>query len=150
MIEGHADATTAPNLASSKDTVVEEGSTLSGTLASNGRILVRGHLSGDVAGPTIDVTETGALSGRIRAGVLRSRGALGGHLDADDVELGGRVLDQTVIKARDLAVTLGAGDARGAEFGDCEIEVGDEPDRERAVSEASAPVRGGLLDPGVR
>ncbi len=106
-----------------------------------------GRLDGDVASPTVEVTETGALSGIIKAGRLRSRGAVGGRLEADEVDLGGRILDQTVIRARDLAVALDDGDAPGTQFGDCEIVVGEEPDRDRAVSEASAPVRTRLLDP---
>ncbi|HXI55844.1 MAG TPA: polymer-forming cytoskeletal protein [Polyangia bacterium] len=130
-----------------KDTIVEEGSALSGTLASSGHVLVRGRLEGDVVSPTVEVTETGALTGKIKAGVLRSRGALGGLLEADEIELAGRVLDHTVIRARGLAVAPGTGDVFGAQFGDCEIEVGDEPDRDRAVGAASAPVRGRLLDP---
>jgi cytoskeletal protein CcmA (bactofilin family) len=146
MIDDPSAVSPAP-AAPPKDTVVEEGSALSGTLASNGRILVRGRLEGDVVGPTVEVTETGALSGKIKAGLLRSRGALGGLLEADLIELGGRVLDHTVIRARDLAVALGNGDEFGAQFGDCEIEVGDEPDRDRAVGGASAPMRGRLLDP---
>jgi hypothetical protein len=124
----------------------DEGSALSGALTSDGRILVMGELRGEVAGSSIEVTATGALSGRIRAGVLRSRGALGGRLEADDVDLGGRILDQTVIRARGLAVAFEDGDGGGAQFGDCELEIGDEPDRDRAVSEAAAP-RGGLLAP---
>ena len=146
MNDGHDDARRAPPAAASvRDTVVEEGSTLRGSLASRGRILVMGRLDGDVASPTVEVTETGALSGTIKAGVLRSRGALGGLLEANEIDLGGRVLDQTVIRAHDLAVALDDGD--GAQFGDCEIVVGEEPDRDRAVSDASAPARGRLFDP---
>ena len=129
-----------------RDTIVEEGSTLRGSLASNGRVLVMGRLDGEVASPSVEVTETGALSGTVKAGLLRSRGALGGHLEAKEIDLGGRILDQTMIRAGELAVALADGEA-GAQFGDCEIVVGEEPDRDRAVSEASAPVRGRLLDP---
>jgi cytoskeletal protein CcmA (bactofilin family) len=154
MNDGHDDGQHAPAAAPSrpggngtKDTIVEEGSTLRGTLASSGRILVMGCLDGEVACPAVEVTETGALSGNVKAGVLRSRGALGGRLEADEIDLGGRVLDQTVIRATGLAVALGDGDNAGAQFGDCEIVVGEEPDRDRAVSAASAPVRSRLLDP---
>ncbi|HVR62097.1 MAG TPA: polymer-forming cytoskeletal protein [Polyangia bacterium] len=132
-------------MSSIRDTIVEEGSTLRGSLASRGRILVMGRLDGDIDSPAVEVTETGALSGTIKAGVLRSRGALGGLLEANEIDLGGRVLDETVIRARDLAVALGS-EGEGAQFGDCEIVVGDEPDRERAVSDAQAPARG-LFDP---
>jgi cytoskeletal protein CcmA (bactofilin family) len=145
MNDAHDDARRAPTAVSSiRDTIVEEGSTLRGSLASRGRILVMGRLDGDIDSPAVEVTETGALSGTIKAGVLRSRGALGGLLEANEIDLGGRVLDQTVIRARDLAVALGEGD--GAQFGDCEIVVGEEPDRDRAVSEAQSPARG-LFDP---
>jgi len=135
-----------PAIATARQTVIEEGTSLSGTLEARGPILVMGRLEGTVAGPTVEVTATGALSGRLKAGTLRSRGALGGHLDADEVDLGGTVMDQTVIHARALAVTLGDGDAAGAAFGDCELNVGEEPDREQAVSAASTPPRTGLFD----
>jgi cytoskeletal protein CcmA (bactofilin family) len=138
--------------ASHKDTVVEEGTTLSGTMAATGRILVMGRLEGTVAGPAVEISRTGALVGRIKAGTLRSRGDLGGQLDADDIDLGGRILDQTLIRARELTVTLedSDGDLVATQFGDCELQVGDEPDREKAIREASTSPRARLLDPRPR
>jgi hypothetical protein len=90
-------------------------------------------------GPSVEVTETGVLSGKAKVTELRSRGELAGEFDADRVELSGRVRDKSVIRAQSLEVTLQRTDGRiEMVFGDCELAVGDAPDKARAVREATA------------
>src|SRR6266498_349265 len=93
----------------SKKTVLEQGSTFKGTLSASGPIVIMGTLEGEVTGPALEVTETGALSGKAKVNELRSHGELGGEFEADEVELAGRVRDGTIIRARSLLVT-GRGD----------------------------------------
>lgn len=109
-------------------TVVEQGTRIRGTLASSCPVDVHGHIEGDVETPALYVSATGALHGRAKVGVIRSDGELSGELDADHIELAGRVLDKTVIRARSLQVNL-ASDAQRLQviFGECELSVGDEP-----------------------
>ncbi|MFO7178849.1 MAG: polymer-forming cytoskeletal protein [Pseudomonadota bacterium] len=109
-------------------TVVEQGTRIRGTLASSCPMDVHGRVEGDVEAPALYVSATGALHGRVKVGTIRSEGELSGELDADHIELAGRVLDQTVIRARSLQVNL-ASDSRRLQvvFGACELEVGDEP-----------------------
>ena len=56
-----------------KQTVVEEGTALRGSLASNGQVLVMGRVDGEVSGVAVEITETGAVSGRVKTPALRSR-----------------------------------------------------------------------------
>src|SRR5690606_34219442 len=120
-------------------TVVEQGTRIKGTLASSCPMDVHGHVEGEVEAPALYVSATGALHGRAKVGTIRWDGALSGELEAEHLELAGRVLDQTVIRARSLQVNL-ASDSRRLQvvFGECELSVGDEP-AEREL-EAEAPV----------
>jgi cytoskeletal protein CcmA (bactofilin family) len=120
-----------------KTTVVEEGTAVEGTLTSRCRVLVLGTVKGEVTGPAVEVAPGGVIRGTVKAASLRSRGELGGRFEADEVELGGKVLDETVVRAKSLQVDASA--EGGALFGSCELEVGDAPDKARAVQEASAP-----------
>jgi hypothetical protein len=89
-----------------------------------------GKIEGEVNGPAIEVTETGVLAGKAKVSELRSRGELAGEFDADEVELAGRVRDDTIIRARSLLVARSDGEPT-ALFGECEIQVGDAPARRR-------------------
>jgi cytoskeletal protein CcmA (bactofilin family) len=122
-----------------RPTVVEQGTALTGILKSSGRVVVRGRMDGEVTAPTVEVAGTGTVHGTVKATSLRSRGELGGRFEADDIELGGRVLDETVIHAKALQVTFD-GEA-GMIFGTCDLEIGDAPDKARAVREAHAARR---------
>src|SRR6266478_4007298 len=122
-----------------KKTLIEEGTEFKGTLTSTCSIVVMGRVEGDMKGPAVEVTETGVLCGKAKVTELRSRGELAGEFEADVVELSGRVRDKTVIRARSLEVSLQRAEG-GIEmvFGDCELAVGEAPDKARAVREATS------------
>lgn len=125
-------------MAETKKTLIEEGTEFKGTLTSSCAIVVMGRVEGDMKGPSVEVTETGVLSGKAKVSELRSRGELSGEFEAELVELSGRVRDKTVIRAKSLEVSLQRADG-GIEmvFGDCELAVGEAPDKARAVREAT-------------
>ncbi len=138
--------TPSPLASGGKRTIVDEGTAFKGTLSSSCPIIVMGQVEGEITGPTVEVTETGALRGRAKIGTLRSRGEIAGEFDADAVELSGRVRPGTTIRARALEVSLTAEAAEGAGklsliFGACALEVGDEPRKEQAVAEALASAK---------
>jgi cytoskeletal protein CcmA (bactofilin family) len=120
-----------------KKTLIEEGTELKGTLTSTCPIVVQGKVEGDMTGPSVEVTETGVLSGKAKVTELRSRGELAGEFDADVVELSGRVRDKTVIRAQSLEVSLRRTEGRiEMVFGDCELAIGDAPDKAKAIAAA--------------
>jgi cytoskeletal protein CcmA (bactofilin family) len=122
-----------------KRTLIEDGTELKGTLTSTCPIVVMGRVEGDLTGPSVEVTESGVVNGKAKVTELRSRGELAGEFDADKVELSGRVRDKTRIRAQSLEVSLKREDARiEMVFGDCELAVGDAPDKAKAVREAAA------------
>jgi cytoskeletal protein CcmA (bactofilin family) len=122
-----------------KRTLIEEGTELKGTLTSSCPVVVLGRLEGQMTGPSVDVAESGVLSGRAKVKELRSRGELSGEFEADSVELSGRVHDKTIIRAQTLEVKLQRSDGRlEVTFGECELAVGDAPDKAAAVREAAS------------
>ncbi len=122
-----------------KRTLIEEGTELKGTLTSSCPVVVLGKLEGQMTGPSVDVAESGVLSGRAKVKELRSRGELAGEFEADSVELSGRVHDKTIIRANSLEVKLQRSDGRlEVTFGECELAVGDAPDKATAVREAAS------------
>ena len=126
-------------MSETKKTLIEEGTEFKGTLTSSCPIVVMGRVEGELKGPSVEVTETGVLSGKAKVTELRSRGELSGEFEAETVELSGRVRDKTVIRAKSLEVSLQREGGRiEMVFGDCELAVGDAPDKARAVREATA------------
>jgi hypothetical protein len=119
-----------------KRTVVFEGTTLNGTIAARSPVLVMGRFEGELTGPAVEVGEGGVIVGQVKTDALRSRGELSGTFDAADMDLGGRVLDGSVIRARALTVPYVRGTSPGMVLGRCELEVGDAPNKANAVSEA--------------
>jgi cytoskeletal protein CcmA (bactofilin family) len=120
-----------------KKTIVDQGTSFKGSMTSSCPIVVMGRIEGEVTGPAVEVTETGALAGKAKLSELRSRGELAGDFEADEVELAGKVKDSTVIRAKSLLVAAGRPDGElMAVFGDCEIQVGDAPSKADAVAEA--------------
>jgi cytoskeletal protein CcmA (bactofilin family) len=89
-----------------KQTLVEEGTHLKGSLSSTCPIVVHGSLEGDVEGPAITVNATGALSGKIHADVLKSEGRVAGEFDVETAELAGAVAPGTDVRANSLTVNL--------------------------------------------
>jgi len=126
-------------LPTGKHTLVEEGTEFKGTMSSNCPIVVMGKVEGDIAGPVIHITPSGVVAGVVKVKELRSDGELAGEVEADTVQISGRVRDRTVIRARSLEVSLTA--SKGGMqvmFGECELAVGDEPNKEAAVAAALA------------
>jgi len=126
-------------LPTGKHTLVEEGTEFKGTMSSSCPIVVMGKVEGDVTGPVIHVTPSGVVSGVVKVKQLRSDGELAGEVEADTVEISGRVRDRTVIRARSLEVSLNV-QKGGMQvvFGECELAVGDEPNKDAAVAAALA------------
>jgi len=137
------------NGSSDKRTVVDEGTSFKGTLSSSCPIDVRGRIEGDLETPSLTISHSGAVHGRVKVGTVRSEGEIAGEFEADHVELAGSVKDNTVIRARSLEVRLATERGRlQVIFGECELSVGDEPtehvelpvEAEQAAAHAEAPI----------
>jgi cytoskeletal protein CcmA (bactofilin family) len=137
------------NGSSDKRTVVDEGTSFKGSLSSSCPIDVRGRIEGDLETPSLTISHSGRVHGRVKVGSVRSEGEIAGEFEADHVELAGSVLDNTVIRARSLEVRLATERGRlQVIFGECELSVGDEPtehvelpvEAEQALLHAAAPV----------
>ena len=123
-----------------KQTLVEEGTELKGTLKSSCQVVVNGKIEGQIEAPALTVTTSGAVLGTVRAQKLRSEGTLAGDIDADDVYLSGTVKSNTMIRAKKLEVKLGADRGKlEVSFGECMVEVGEDPAR-AAEAKSSAIV----------
>jgi cytoskeletal protein CcmA (bactofilin family) len=127
-------------LPTGKHTLVEDGTEFKGTMSSNCPIVVMGKVEGDITGPVIHITPSGVVAGVVKVKDLRSDGEIAGEVEADTVQISGRVRDRTMIRARSLEVSLSV--SKGGMqvvFGECELAVGDEPNKEAAVAAALAP-----------
>lgn len=125
--------------AAEKRTLVEEGTTFKGSLSSTCPILVKGAIEGDLEAPSLTVAQTGSVSGKVKAGELKSEGQLSGEFDVDKVQLSGAVRDNTVIRAKALEVKLAVTGAKmQVVFGECELEVGDQPTKEKGEPKPEA------------
>src|SRR4051812_19956099 len=125
---------------SGKQTLVEEGTELKGTATSKCPIVVMGKIEGEITAPSIQITNTGVVAGNVKVKELYSAGELAGEVEAETVQISGRVRDRTVIRARSLEVSLNV--TKGGMqvvFGECELAIGDEPNKEAAVTAALAP-----------
>ncbi len=108
-----------------KQTILEDGTEVEGSIKSRGPITVSGKVKGEVSAPSLLVTQSGAVHGQVKVSQLKSQGEVAGEIDADSVELSGRVNDQTIIKANTLEVTLNRSDNKlQVSFGNCELQVG--------------------------
>ena len=112
-----------------KKTLVEEGTEFKGSLTSRCPVEVRGRVEGDLNAPSLHVTASGAVSGKVRVGELVSDGEIAGELDADAAHLAGSVKDNTVIRAKTLEVKIAAqnGSKMQVIFGEVMLDVGDAP-----------------------
>src|SRR5215216_3131579 len=135
-------------LPSGKHTLVEEGTEFKGTLSSKCPIVVMGKVEGEIAGPIIHVTASGVMAGNVKVKELRSEGEVAGEVEAEAVRISGKVRDGTKIRARTLEVSLTAGKG-GMEvlFGDCELAVGDEPNKDAAITAATTGATTGATTP---
>jgi len=111
---------------SPKQTIVEDGTEFDGSVRSKCPITVSGKLKGDVSAPSLTITPSGSVHGQVKVTHLKSQGELAGEIDAENVELAGKVNDQTTIRATSLEVTLNQpGNKLQVTFGNCELQVGD-------------------------
>jgi cytoskeletal protein CcmA (bactofilin family) len=141
MVEGPM--SDAKGAGSGRKTLVDEGTQFKGSLSSDCPIEVKGRIEGEVAAPSLVVSTTGAMRGRVKVGELRSEGELAGDFDADTVQLSGTVKDNTVIRAKSLEVKLASPDQMQVVFGECELQVGDEqPSKETAPTRTSERPKG--------
>ena len=127
------------SIISGKHTLVEEGTEFKGSMSSSCPIVVMGKVEGDVAGPEIHVSPTGVIAGNVKVKELRSDGEVAGEVEAETVRISGKVRDKTVIRARTLEVSLAA--TKGGMqvvFGECELSVGDEPNKDAAIAAATS------------
>jgi cytoskeletal protein CcmA (bactofilin family) len=117
-----------------KQTTVEEGTQFKGTLQSTCQVMVRGVVDGDLTAPTVIVSETGTVIGNVKAQCIQSAGVLAGRVDADDVYLSGSVRSDTVIRAKTLEVKLHSSNKLEITFGECILDVGEDPAAETSDS----------------
>lgn len=117
--------------AAGKQTTVEEGTQFKGTLSSSCPVMVRGTIDGDLTAPSVIVSESGSVTGNVKAESIRSEGVIAGRVDANDVYLSGSVRSDTMIRARNLEVKLGRSDGKlQVTFDECILDVGDDPNEE--------------------
>ena len=126
-------------LPTTKHTLVEEGTEFKGTLSSKHPIVVMGTVEGDITGPSIHVTQSGVVAGNVKVKELRSAGEVAGDVEAEAVHISGRVRNQTVIRARSLEVSVKSDKGTQVVFGECELQIGEAPNKEAAISAATAP-----------
>ena len=119
-----------------KKTLVDEGSEFRGNLTSKCAVIVRGSVDGELNAPSLKVSESGSVSGKVKVGELVSEGNVAGEFDAEIVRLSGKVKDGTIIRARTLEVQPSQDDKMRVVFGDATLEVGDiaPPDKESGPS----------------
>jgi cytoskeletal protein CcmA (bactofilin family) len=89
-----------------KRTIVEEGTELKGSITSTCPIVVQGSIDGEVAGPSVEVSATGTIAGKITTGTLNSKGRIAGELDVDVAQLSGTVANKTVVRAATLDLKI--------------------------------------------
>jgi cytoskeletal protein CcmA (bactofilin family) len=127
-----------------KQTLIEQGTEFKGTMKSSCPVIVNGRIEGELSAPELDVTATGTVRGNIKAERLSSRGVLSGNIDAGDLFLSGSVGSKTVIKAKNLEVKLAPDQGRmELTFGECTLDVGDEPAKERRSEPSLKPALAG-------
>ena len=119
-----------------RKTLVEEGTQFKGSMTSDCPVEVKGRIEGDLSAPSLQVSPSGAVHGKVKVGEIRSQGELAGEFDADVVQLSGTVKDNTVIRAKSLEVKLTPANGKmQVIFGECQLEVGSE----QPVKEAGKP-----------
>jgi len=124
-----------PKMAEAKKTLVEEGTEFRGSLVSKCPVVVSGKVDGEVHAPSLNVSSSGAVYGKVRVGDITSEGEIAGEFDAESVKLSGRVNNNTVIRTKSLEVNLSTDKGKlQVSFGDCMLEVGDEPNKGQAAA----------------
>lgn len=120
-----------------KQTIIEDGTEFDGSVRSQCAITLSGKLKGELSAPSLTVTPTGSLHGQVKVTQLRSQGEISGEIEAESVELSGRVKDQTVIRAHTLEAKLNqTSGGLQVTFGNCELQVGQ---KAAGAAKATAP-----------
>jgi cytoskeletal protein CcmA (bactofilin family) len=135
-----ADAKMAEAPAGGRKTLVEEGTEFTGDLTSKCPVVVSGKIDGKLNAPSLTVSTSGAVHGKVKVAEIRSEGELSGEFEADNVALSGRVNNNTIIRSKSLDVRLAPEKGKPlVTFGDCVLEVGDEPVRGAGGPPAASP-----------
>jgi cytoskeletal protein CcmA (bactofilin family) len=135
-----ADAKMAEVPAGGRKTLVEEGTEFTGDLTSKCPVVVSGKIDGKLSAPSLTVSASGAVHGKVKVADIRSEGELSGEFEAENVALSGRVNNNTVIRSKSLDVKLAPEKGKPqVTFGDCVLEVGDEPVRSGQGGGAAGP-----------
>jgi cytoskeletal protein CcmA (bactofilin family) len=100
-----ADSTNAGSIPE-PTTIVQEGTRFKGDFTSSCPIIVIGQIEGDVKAPTVTVTDSGAVQGKVEAKTIACRGSVSGVLEADTIELSGDIAQNTVIRAQRLMLDI--------------------------------------------
>src|SRR5690349_20584025 len=128
-----------------KRTLVEDWTHFKGSLTSIGPMVVKGKIEGDLHAPSLRISDSGAVHGKVKVGEIVSEGELTGEFDAELVQLSGIVLDKTVVRAKSLQVKLNAPTGRmEVIFGECLLDVGELPDKQAAVRASLSEGRSSL------
>ncbi len=121
-----------------KRTIIENGTEIDGAIKSQRPIVLSGSVKGQITAPSLEVTKDGMMKGTVKVSMFSCKGEVGGEVDAENVELSGRVCDATVIRSRTLDVKLAQGEgAVEVTFGNCELQVGELPVKTRAKPAAA-------------
>lgn len=121
--------------AGGKRTLVEEGTSFKGSLSSTCPVVVKGRVEGDVSAPSLQVSASGAVHGKVKVGEMQSHGELSGEFDAETVQLSGSVKDNTIVRAKSLEVKLAPANGKmQVVFGECSLDVGDMPTKAEAIN----------------
>jgi cytoskeletal protein CcmA (bactofilin family) len=123
-----------PKSPAERQTVIEEGTRLEGSLTSSCAIVVNGAFDGDVTAPSLRVNPAGSVHGKVKVDRIGAAGEVSGTLEADFVELSGTVRDDTILRTKSLEVKLEPG--ASVAFGACTLEVGEMPDKEAVIRRA--------------
>lgn len=113
-----------------RQSIIARGTSLQGTLTSECPVTVSGVVDGEFTAPSLVVTDSGCVHGKVLVDELKSTGELSGEIDAGAMQLSGKVRDNTAIRAKTLEVKL---DSAGSDrlrlvFGSATLEVGPEPE----------------------
>ncbi len=125
-----------------KQTVIESGTEFDGAIKSDCPITLSGKVKGQVTAPSLTVTSSGTVHGQVKVSRLKAQGEVSGEIEAEAVELSGRVNNQTVIRAKTLEVMLTQPNGGlQVTFGNCELQVGDATARSTDNRAKTEPVK---------
>ena len=118
-------------------------------MSSSCPIVVRGLLEGEISGPSLHVTKSGKVAGRVRVAEIHSEGVLSGEFDADAVALFGEVRDKTVVRTRSMKMKLVPQKGRmEAVFCECDPAVGDVLGTEASIDAVTSTTDNGVAGNG--